>query len=73
MGAVLALLAVVFVSFLSHLNRMLYGTPPAGEVTERPTERWSVAHCAALDQRGVLVVLGLTSARAARGAAQSES
>ena len=28
MGAALALLAVAFVSFISHLNKMLYGKPP---------------------------------------------
>ena len=30
MGAVLMLLAVAFVSLIRHLNRMLYGPPPAG-------------------------------------------
>lgn len=57
MAAILALLIVAFVALVTHLNRMLYGTPPAG-VTLGETERLGLVPlvlCAA-----VLVVLGLT-------------
>ena len=39
MGAALVLLAIVFVSFISHLNRMLYGTPSA----EAASARWNAS------------------------------
>ena len=60
MAAVLALLAVAFVSLLSHLNRMLYGPAPA-DLARGETSRWHfvpLGLCAA-----VLIVLGLTVPR----------
>src|SRR6266511_3064965 len=57
MAAVLALLAVAFVSLLAHLNRMLYGEPPAG-LRHGEGRGWAVVPlvaCAAM-----LVVLGFT-------------
>jgi hydrogenase-4 component F len=57
MAVILALLIVAFVALVAHLNRMLYGTPPAG-VTVGETEVLGLVPlvlCAA-----VLVVLGLT-------------
>jgi hydrogenase-4 component F len=56
MAAVLALLAVAFVALIVHLNRMLYGHPPAG-LTTGEGARWALLPlgvCAI-----VLVVLGL--------------
>jgi hydrogenase-4 component F len=56
MAAVLALLAVAFVSLLAHLNRMLYGEAPAG-IRRGESQGWAVVPlvaCAAM-----LVVLGL--------------
>jgi hydrogenase-4 component F len=56
MGVVLALLAVACIGFVAHLNRMLYGTPPAGVASGEET-RWRLvplALCIA-----ALVVLGL--------------
>lgn len=61
MGAALALLAVVFVSFINHLNTMLYGEPSPEEInTERPTERFSWRLALLLINVVVLVTLGLT-------------
>jgi hydrogenase-4 component F len=60
MAAVLGLLVVAFVSLVSHLNRMLYGTAPA-EVAVGESGRWALVPlvlCAV-----VLVVLGLTLPR----------
>jgi hydrogenase-4 component F len=57
MAAVLGLLVVAFISLVSHLNRMLYGTAPA-EVAVGESGRWALVPlvlCAV-----VLVVLGLT-------------
>jgi hydrogenase-4 component F len=57
MGVALALLAVVFVSFINHLNRMLYGAPTEGVVAGE-TGGWRTALlflCVI-----VLVTLGLT-------------
>jgi hydrogenase-4 component F len=56
MGVVLALLAVAGVGFIAHMNRMLYGTLPAGVVRgeERPWRLAPLALCIA-----ALVVLGL--------------
>ncbi|HXJ81846.1 MAG TPA: proton-conducting transporter membrane subunit [Candidatus Methylomirabilis sp.] len=57
MAVVLALLIVAFVALVAHLNRMLYGAPPAG-VTRGETHLAGLVpliFCAA-----VLVVLGLT-------------
>jgi hydrogenase-4 component F len=56
MGVVLALLAVASIGFVAHLNRMLYGVPPAGVASGEET-RWRLvplALCIA-----ALVVLGL--------------
>jgi hydrogenase-4 component F len=56
MGVVLALLAVACIGFVAHLNRMLYGAPPAGVASGEET-RWRLvplALCIA-----ALVVLGL--------------
>jgi hydrogenase-4 component F len=61
MGAALVLLAVVFVSFISHLNKMLYGTPSAEEInTERPTERFSWRVALLLINVAMLITLGLS-------------
>jgi hypothetical protein len=52
---------VVFVSFINHLNTMLYGEPSAEEInTERPTERFSWRIALLLINVAVLVTLGLT-------------
>jgi hydrogenase-4 component F len=56
MGIVLVLLAVAGIGFVAHLNRMLYGAPPAGVASGEET-RWRLvplALCIA-----ALVVLGL--------------
>jgi hydrogenase-4 component F len=56
MAAVLALLAVAFIALIVHLNRMLYGVPPAG-LTVGESARWALVPmglCAA-----VLLVLGV--------------
>jgi hydrogenase-4 component F len=42
MGAALLMLLVAFVSFITHLNRMLYGESPA-EVAAGETTGWRVA------------------------------
>lgn len=57
MGAALLLLAIVFVSFINHLNHMLYGETPA-EVTSGERFNWRLALL--LPSVIVLVVLGLT-------------
>jgi hydrogenase-4 component F len=57
MGAVLILLAVAFVAFINHLNRMLYGAPPEGVVVGEKTG-WSLIPLAL--NIVVLVTLGLT-------------
>ena len=57
MGLVLALLAVAFVSMIGHVNRMLYGAPPAGVPIGEPS-KWRLVPlgmCLA-----ALVVLGVT-------------
>jgi hydrogenase-4 component F len=57
MGAALALLTVVFVSFIHHLNQMLYGEPPAGvPVGEKGSWRIGLLFLSV----AVLVLLGLT-------------
>jgi hydrogenase-4 component F len=61
MGATLALLAIVFVSFIIHLNTMLYGEPSAEEINaERPTERFSWRIALLFLNVVVLTTLGLT-------------
>ena len=61
MAAVLALLAVVFVSFINHLNTMLYGESLPEEINmERPTERFSWRIALLFINVAVLVMLGLT-------------
>jgi hydrogenase-4 component F len=57
MGAVLALLAVAFVALISHLNKMLYGTPAEG-VAVGETSGWQIAPL--FLSVAVLVTLGLT-------------
>lgn len=57
MGATLALLAVVFISFINHLNKMLYGAPPEG-VAVGEIGGWRLAPL--FISMAVLVVLGLT-------------
>ena len=57
MAAVLALLAVAFVSLLAHLNRMLYGAAPAG-VPSGDDGGWAVVPLGAC--AAALVLLGLT-------------
>ena len=56
MGLVLALLTVVFVSMIGHVNRMLYGPPIEGV---RPGDRdvWSLAPIGVC--LAALVVLGV--------------
>ena len=61
MGIALVLLAVVFVSFINHLNKMLYGVPAEDDINmERPTERFSWRIALLLINVAVLVTLGLT-------------
>lgn len=57
MGIVLVLLAVAFVAFIKHLNRMLYGAPPEG-VPVGEKSGWSLIPLAL--NLVVLVTLGLT-------------
>lgn len=57
MGVTLALLTVVFISFIYHLNRLLYGTPPAGVVSGEQGG-WRIALL--FLSVAVLVTLGLT-------------
>ena len=60
MAAVLALLAVVFASFINHLNTMLFGQPAEDEINpERPTERLSWRVALLWINVAVLVTLGL--------------
>ncbi len=60
MGIVLALLAVVFISFINHLNTMLYGSPSEEEINpKRPTERFSWRIALLFINVAVLVTLGL--------------
>ena len=55
------LLAVVFVSFINHLNKILYGVPSQEEINpERPTERFSWRIALLFINVAVLVTLGLT-------------
>jgi hydrogenase-4 component F len=56
MGAALALLAVVFVSFIGHLNKMLYGAPNEG-VAVGEVSGWQIAPL--FLGMAVLVTLGL--------------
>lgn len=61
MGIALALLAVVFVSFIYHLNTMLYGDPDPDNINmERPIERFSWRLALLLVNIVALVTLGLT-------------
>jgi hydrogenase-4 component F len=57
MGLALALLAVAFVSFISHLNAMLYGAAPEG-VAAGEASLWRLAPLLLI--LAVLVALGLT-------------
>jgi hydrogenase-4 component F len=57
MGLALLLLVIAFISFLNHLNRMLYGAPPA-DVVVGESSRWRNALITI--NVAVLVVLGLT-------------
>jgi hydrogenase-4 component F len=57
MGATLVLLAIVFVSFVGHLNHMLFGAPPA-DVIAGEHSRWRIALLVL--NVALLVVLGLT-------------
>ncbi len=57
MGVVLVLLAVAFVAFINHLNRMLYGAPPEGVVVGKESF-WRIAPLTL--NLAVLVALGLT-------------
>ncbi len=58
MGATLVLLVVAFISFISHLNDMLYGSIPEGvNVGELDNRGWLIPLLAPLS---VLVTLGLT-------------
>jgi hydrogenase-4 component F len=57
MGLVLALLTVAFVSMIGHLNRMLYGAPPAG-VAVGEASRWPLVPLGIVVT--ALLVLGIT-------------
>ncbi len=57
MGAALALLTVVFVSFINHLNKILYGTP-GQDVAVGEVSGWRIAPL--FLGLAVLVTLGLT-------------
>jgi hydrogenase-4 component F len=57
MGATLVLLLVAFVSFINHLNKMLYGATPEG-VPVGGESRWQNAPL--MLSLAVLVTLGLT-------------
>jgi hydrogenase-4 component F len=57
MAAALLLLLVAFVSFINHLNKMLYGDAPEG-LAVGETSRWRIAPMILVPV--VLVVLGLT-------------
>ena len=59
MGATLVLLAIVFVSFINHLNGMLYGTPSAA-ATAPGVERFNWRLALLLPSVLLLLVLGLT-------------
>jgi hydrogenase-4 component F len=56
MGLVLALLAVACIGFVAQMNRMLYGTPPAGVAAGEDTS-WRLAPLALC--MAALAVLGL--------------
>lgn len=58
MGAALLMLAVAFVSLLSHLNKMLYGPPPEDLSTNQNDRWWNVVPL--FIAVAVLVMLGLT-------------
>jgi hydrogenase-4 component F len=61
MGAALILLAIVFVSFIHHLNQLLYGTPADEDInTDRAPERFSWRIALLFISVAVLVTLGLT-------------
>jgi hydrogenase-4 component F len=61
MGAALILLAIVFVSFIHHLNQLLYGTPADEDInTDRPPERLTWRIALLFISVAVLVTLGLT-------------
>ena len=58
MGAALALLVVAFVSFINHLNKMLYGPVPDGvDAVELDCPAWLIPLLVPLS---ALVILGLT-------------
>ena len=56
MGAVLALLVVAFIALVTHLNRMLYGTPPKSTSVGEHTP-WALAPIGLCVV--ILVILGL--------------
>lgn len=56
MGVALALLAIIFVSFIKHLTQMLYGSPPQDTVNK--TQKWGLAVLGI--NIIILVILGLT-------------
>ncbi|MBI2975658.1 MAG: hypothetical protein HYY33_01765 [Chloroflexi bacterium] len=60
MGAALALLAVVFVSFINHLNKMLYGAPSEDVNRDVPPEHLTWRIALLLISVAALVTLGLT-------------
>ncbi len=61
MGTTLLLLAIVFVSFINHLNQMLYGAPLDAEATAAPAvERFNWRLALLLPSVLLLLVLGLT-------------
>ena len=58
MGATLVLLVVAFISFINHLNNMLYGPVPEGvNVGELDRRGWLIPFLAPLS---ILIILGLT-------------
>ncbi len=60
MGVALVLLAIIFVSFTSHLNKMLYGAPSEDVNPNVPPERFSWRLALLFINVAVLVTLGLT-------------
>ncbi|MCB0178849.1 MAG: hydrogenase [Anaerolineae bacterium] len=56
MGVALALLAIIFISFIKHLTQMLYGSPPQDTVNK--TQKWGLAILGI--NIIILVILGIT-------------
>jgi hydrogenase-4 component F len=57
MSVVLVLLAIAFIALIRNLNRMLYGSPPAGSTPVGENERWALVPLGLC--LVILLVLGL--------------